>query len=765
MCRLSIFSSVAALTVLTLAPGCGTGSPPFFDAADGARDTFADRALPTDSLPADSSPVDAALGADVTDASGTCPAGRGFPGPPAISTGPSTASAWVQELVMADLDGDGKQELVVGLNTYPKQTVEVYRATGDGTFALADRYTTSYVPGLMVGDVNGDRRADIILTGEVLINDGTGRFPSTIPMPPVGGLFAGGDVNGDGKVDFANGTTATTVNVWRSTATGYGTPVAYDAGGQVDQVLLRDLDGNGRADLIVSHYAAGTVSVRLEASGDFLPPVDYPIGVNALVAIGDFDGDGKPELVGAADAAGVVRVFKNNGMGAFGAYVELPLSLGGTGPLVPPQNYSPGLGGMAIGDVTGDGKNDLVLAGYDRNLVRILANDGTGSLGAPFELPAGENPRTIAIGDVNGDGKNDLLTSATQSNKVLVRLSVPGGKLSGGDSLATAGPADVVITADVNGDGRPDLVATQRDGDSIRVFINTGTGFASGVDYPVGAKPGALAAGDFNGDGKVDIGVTSLGNPSLSVLLNNGNGTFAPRADYPTIASPGPIATADFDGDGKTDIVVGGGLTYTFMKGTGLGTFPTHVDQFTGVGIRGIEVGDWTGDGKPDFVLVGSGLALFANSGSGTFTTEPNNVIYACERAGQASLSDLNGDGKLDLAVTCPNERAIAAVLNSGGTRPFVAGLLPPLGGIWDSTALVVADFTGDGIKDVAVVERKGGSVRILPGKGDGTFLPGESYPMGSSLSLTAADYNGDGKIDLASTWHGGVVVGKSSCR
>jgi hypothetical protein len=275
--RLGVFSSVTALSAFLLAPGCGSEPPPA-DPADGSpgTDALADAAKARDARPVPDSGDEDAFAPDVktdADAAVTCAAPRGFSGPPAVTT-----SGWATDVFLVDLNGDGKDELVVGTSG-ATNSVAVYRSTGSGTFSLSDTYPLPFTTDVRVAEVNGDRRPDIVLgTGKALLNDGTGRFPTTAQLPTSGSWFVVGDVNADGKADFA-AASGSIVTVTLSNATGYAPAVDYDTGAQAGWMALRDLDGNGRADLVVSHPTEGTLSVRLEASGAFpSSQTDLPIG-------------------------------------------------------------------------------------------------------------------------------------------------------------------------------------------------------------------------------------------------------------------------------------------------------------------------------------------------------------------------------------------------------------------------------------------------------------------------------------------------------
>jgi FG-GAP-like repeat/Abnormal spindle-like microcephaly-assoc'd, ASPM-SPD-2-Hydin/FG-GAP repeat len=242
----------------------------------------------------------------------------------------------------------------------------------------------------------------------------------------------------------------------------------------------------------------------------------------------------------------------------------------------------------------------------------------------------------------------------------------------------------------------------------------------------------AVAVADVNNDGKPDLLVVScsLGggcggiDGAVGVLLGNGDGTFQPAVTYDAGGDgTNSIVAADVNGDGKLDIVVTNSYysnTIGVLLGNGDGTFQPVVTYSSGGGYpSSVAVADVNGDGKPD-ILVANGSSC-----------------YACNDMGLVGVLLGNGDGTFQPAVT----------YSSGGYNSY------------NGTSLAVSDLNGDGKLDVAVTNACGetqdcsrnGSVGVLLGNGDGTFQPAITYDAGAKLPRTVvlADMNGDGKLDL----------------
>jgi len=332
-----------------------------------------------------------------------------------------------------------------------------------------------------------------------------------------------------------------------------------------------------------------------------------------------------------------------------------------------------------------------------------------------------------------------------------------------------------MTTADFNGDCIPDVAMVgQSDlaGNAVvSVFLGRPDGTLTRVDSPMKGAGGInppMVVGDFNGDGKLDLitfGWFSWG--SLAFLAGNGDGTFQPAVPISVNfgqADVWKMIAADFNGDGKLDLAFSGGAwnsaAVLVVLGNGDGTFQNPVTYPTLVGSF-IGAGDFNGDGKPDIAVAGewsdgqqTQVQVLLNNGDGTFAGP---VLYTISGVVQAlAAADLTGNHKLDLVVPCGGYSSSVSVLLGNGDGSFQnpivfsSNLLPTY-----STTIAVADFNGDGKLDVALNDNTGGvenAVTILLGNGDGTFQsPAQVYPAGMGpSSVVAMDVNGDGKPDLA---------------
>lgn len=334
-----------------------------------------------------------------------------------------------------------------------------------------------------------------------------------------------------------------------------------------------------------------------------------------------------------------------------------------------------------------------------------------------------------------------------------------------------------VVAADFNEDGKLDLAVSA----NVRMYVFLGNGdgtFTATPTSPVSvpsppyddfASPyvGPIAVADFNHSGHPGLAVGEFNNEAAVILLGNGSGNFVPSSasfanalGQPTSA----IEAADFNADGNLDLaitsqILGGSPV---VLGFGNGAFNTAGDlystSFAGGFPAGVAVGDFNADGKLDAVVANglgappgfSGLAVSLGNGDGTFTQASGSPVPLGQSLSAIATADFNGDGKLDLALTDSVGDAVIILLGNGdGT--FGAPTTIPVGNGPD--AIVAGDFNNDGRLDLAVANYGDGTITLLLGNGDGTFTQAAAspYPAGHGpFQITTADFNGDGKLDLA---------------
>ena len=384
---------------------------------------------------------------------------------------------------------------------------------------------------------------------------------------------------------------------------------------------------------------------------------------------------------------------------AFASVLVLPGSLGVAALLAPSapsfaatKSYAAGRTpeSVAIGDLNGDGKQDLATAnGFADNTVSVLVNRGDGSFRARRAYGTGRLPISVAIGDLNGDGKNDLVTANyLEGGTVSVLLNRGDGSFQFRRDYATgSGPASVAI-GDLNGDGKPDLAtATSLANARVSVLLNKGDGsFDAKRDYGGGLPSRSVAIGDLNGDGSPDLATanaeTGPGANTASVLLNRGDGSFeATRDDLVTFPDPFSVAVGDLNGDRKPDLVTANsrkdvGPTLSVFLNRGAGTFRRkhyrtgriHPLLAIARGGGSVAIEDLNGDGIPDLVIANQGsgsVSVLVNRGDGSF--QPKLDFRTGRSPLSVAIGDLNGDDKPDLATPNYGANTVSVLLNKPG--------------------------------------------------------------------------------------------------
>jgi len=363
---------------------------------------------------------------------------------------------------------------------------------------------------------------------------------------------------------------------------------------------------------------AGQHSVDSSAlsTDSFLPSLTFDTGgqFSDSIAVADLNGDGNPDLV-VTDIYGiygrppsVVGVLLGNGDGTF--HLVGTYDSGGSWAT-----------SVAVGDVSGDGKLDLVVgnaigsASCPNGAIDVLLGNGDGTFQPAREYcSGGSTPSSVAVADVNGDGNPDLVVTNASSGNVAVLIGNRDGTFQPPVTYGAGSPVQVVVV-DVNGDHRPDLVIADLPS-SASVLLGNGDGtFQPAVVYPSGGYWAiGIAVADVNRDGFPDLLVANelacgnCQNGLLDVLLGNGDGTFKPAMGYSSggNGTSSPVV-ADVNGDGKLDLVAANVLrdNLAVLLGNGDGTFqPVMTYGSGGEAPQPLAIADVNRDTKPDLLVV-----------------------------------------------------------------------------------------------------------------------------------------------------------------
>ena len=407
--------------------------------------------------------------------------------------------------------------------------------------------------------------------------------------------------------------------------------------------------------------------------------------------------------------------------------------------------------------------------------------------------------------------QNNVSSVLTTSNAVPLPITNTGAVVFGDASIAVGNGPQAVALGDFNNDGKLDMAVVNSTDNTVSILLSNGDGTFNGPSgplpagpppgpptptYKVGHNPQAIVVGDFDNDGNLDLAVANENDNSISILLGNGNGTFQTQTTISLGATNpvGPIslAAADFDYDGYLDLAVlyqsdsgcgnpsgsEGSVYVLHNKQTSPPTYPPSFStmQSSCVGIlpTAVIAGVFSGlDNAPDVVVVnegggnatcppGDGTVTFISNLYLTVTTLFGPSNYCAGKGPSAAVAgDFNGDGVLDLVVTDATQSQIAFLAGNGSSIgfSFQTPATFPVGGLVPNS-IIAGDFNGDGILDVAVADEGNSVVSIMQGDGTGNFTPTNGSPFSTvttyggrgPTSLVAADFNGDGKLDIATT-------------
>jgi hypothetical protein len=521
----------------------------------------------------------------------------------------------------------------------------------------------------------------------------------------------------------------------------FQTQQTFATGTGPQSLAVVDMNGDGIPDLVVANGGTpasqgNTLSVLLgNGNGTFQAQQNFAAGtLPYYIAVSDVNGDGRPDLVitngGIFAAAGnTVTVLLNNGNrignGTFQAQQTF-----GTGF----QPYS-----IAVSDVNGDGRPDLVVANEGSSSVGVLLGNGNGTFQTEQTFATGENPRFVAVADLNGDNRPDLVVTNNGVNgslgdTVSVLLGNGNGSFQPQQTFATGTVPKAVAVADLNGDGKPDLVVVNDVSDSVSVLLGNGNGtFQAQQTFAVGSYPQSLAVADLNGDGRLDLVV---GGHSVSVLLGNGNGTFQPQQAFDAGGVQRFVAVSDMNGDGRPDLVIANNNspgTVSVLLGNGNGRFQAQQTFAAGTTPFSITASDLNGDGMPDLVVANAAsnsVSVLLGNGNGTFLAQQ--TFATGTNPFSVAVSDVNGDGRPDLVVANYNSNTLSVLMANG--NPYFIGQV--------YTIIPTADvINGTSNSDSFTLEQDPDQRHI-----DWTFgSTGGQLPINDPNGLTI---NGNGSID-----------------
>jgi hypothetical protein len=532
-----------------------------------------------------------------------------------------------------------------------------------------------------------------------------------------------------------------------------------------------------QASLVSALLFVSTTTYSQQITPRFISPISWPIGTSEVSSVydfdaGDMDGDGRPDLVAALDFEGntpppFLKWFKGNGDGTF-TEMSIPNALTNNVPT-----------SVRLADVNHDGHLDIIAASSAKGIpgndptateMDIYLGNGDGTFKDPQRYLM-NSPVYMALPvDLENNQRPDIV-AIVQGELEILRNNGDGTFRQG--QVLSGSYSTVYGAADINGDHKLDLIVEQ--GSGLQLFWGNGDGTVKvgpGVVPPgndsLSTSNRAVGIADVNHDGRPDLIIAQFS--LVSVLLNRGDGTFSDANSSKPLRyvvqrpyGSNSIVLGDFNHDGNLDFVVG---PYAY-EGHGNGIF-TIAKFFSGGGItrfNGGEIGvDVNGDRNIDLIwsnateFFGTSLNVALGNPTGLFQMPMEAVAPGNVTTQPLAQGDFNGDGIVDAAVLC---NLSICVLPGSGNGYFLPPVILPTGPIY---GLVAGDINGDGKLDLVAITNSSYDIVVYLGKGDGTFGPPTEqkvFNLSSALEPYTAylmDMNKDGKLDLVGQW--GVALG-----
>jgi len=693
-----------------------------------------------------------------------------FKNPPVIPT-----STDVTELASADINNDGKLDIVYIDGSAPQFALHVLLGNGGGTFTHGQDISlpAGVCCALTIADVTGDGKPDLILAGNtsttailaVLPGNGDGTFQPPVLTSFVPPGFTGflhfvdravGDINGDGKMDvvlFAGANIFLLLGNNSASFTFGGTLQSYQNGSNVDAMYLLDLNGDGHLDILTTDSVGADFEVFLgNGDGTFSNYTRYSAGTPAgPFLLADVDGDGHPDVLTVyfeTNQPFQLGYFKGNPDGTFSSLINVGPSPSQGTPLV------------SAGDLNSDGISDLTFL-TPSGLAVSLGQSGP-SFGSTHTTISGGSmspysklPTKPVIGDFNGDGLTDI-AMAVEGGIVLL-FGKGNGTFISDDFYDMGQPVGSAAVAKFSASGNMDIAVTLP-APLPRLLLGDGKGrFTLGPDpnssYGSQSSVVTVLAADFNGDGKPDLNLGDMlanttSSATQSVAFNLGNGIFSAPVAVPNSS---PII-ADFNRDGRMDIINVSGMQIVVSLGQSNNTFvpvttTLHLPFDTGL----FNVGDVNNDGKPDLVInYRDHLEIWLGNGDGTFTYSSSLGAQNIVSAAVAAVSDVDGDGNVDIILSPESNPASGksplAVFYGNGNGTFLSPVFIPIEHRYSQ--VVVADVNRDNLPDLVMTD--GAAIAVVMNLGGRKFDAEVDYVAGRSISgFNVVDVNSDGYPDI----------------
>lgn len=540
---------------------------------------------------------------------------------------------------------------------------------------------------------------------------------------------------------------------------------AFQARVEIDAVsqgltsaIAHDWTGDGLVDILVSGSISQEVRLLVASSrgvfqnqaGPVLRFQEIPFDLVRF----DLEGDGDADFAVVFRRDARARVFRNDGSGRFSQFGS-DLSSSGLAT------------GLVAGDFDRDGKIEFAISGETR--IDIYENGATGFVRRQFiEIGRGAAIGSLDAAKMDADSFDDLLVSDTARNEVRIYAGGRSG-FATNSSLVLQLPGQEptsVVGGDATGDGVADVVVALYGSRRLAVFPGNGAGnFNPATTIELGDAPFDVALGTLPGFGQPQLVVSYLDRAAVSVVEARGGGAFGPERQYGCAGLPTMAQVVDVDGDGGLDVLATSvaGSRLSLLRGEPRGLRASE-DFSLGAGGRPefVLAADFNGDGVDDALVsdpqAGKCHVLLGQRNSPSVRLRRVLSFDAGSFPTLLVRGDFDRDGRVDAAVSTRD--GMRLLLNRMSTTPSFQ-VWPGLNGAAIPVGkgplfeLCVGRFDADEIDDVAVADRGGNQISVLYGAANGIgFRPERALlPVpGGPLSPIAADFDGDGNTDIATS-------------
>lgn len=659
------------------------------------------------------------------------------------------AGGMPNDVLILGVDADGRKDLVA----VKWQTNEVI-ALRNVAAPLSDDCDENGRPDECDADCDGDGTSDAceISNGTAVDSNSNGLPDACEPDCNQNGVLDEVDISGGASKDCNYNLVPDECDV--APTLGFASASGYSVGEYAIDIVAGDFDGEGRNDLAVLGASSEDVTILLnDGAKSFGESGRYFANLNPITLAGDdLDGDGDVDIAVAGARSRDIVILRNNGQGRLVrgvpfAGVEDPNSL-------------------ESADLDADGDADLVLGSTRQRFVAVYSNSG-GFVDPPVKLGVQVMPFHVYPKDVDADSDLDLaITGTGLDGLVELVFNLGGGEFDvAGDGrgkdpayVTEIGGPTALVAGDFGGGPGIDYAAVDPNGNNpgpVVVLLDIGQGGSlerAQVLEPVGGAMD-LTIGDVDQDQDLDLIVAGA---NVNVYANDGDGVFAHRGSFRMPDFYGEILASDLDDDGALDFAATGYPDRAWVLwNRGDGRSPAMNTYETGQGTQSVVVEDLDSDGDFDVAAAAyfaRRITIVRNAGDGQF--DSSHRIELPDGPDNLATGLLDPDGFPDLVASMDTRIAVIA---SAGAGAFAPPLEYPGGD--RISDVVIADLDADGDLDLGASNLNTLDLSLLLNRGDASFGAVRSVAVGAiQTALCAADFDADGRIDLASSVEGSHI-------